>query len=744
MTSDNVDFQVSLMSSYLNGTSKFEFNNNHVPKRPNFVKHDPINKLLLVSNYYTTEIHIDLAGMLASTEIDKMYFCIRVPPQKLLAGQSFQYCDFPAIKMISRVEYYLNSYQNLIETYSTSSLYMSIFESLGSSQTWRDYVQNNLGGYDNSLQFGPKTIDEGLWVVPLPLSLLPLRVKDFQSSNGSSSATIFVRLYLNPMLKLTWCSPNFTPSDFNRSVAATNGSSIPVTSECNIFTQEAISVVSQTTTVDINNPSRDAAAAAVSTFAATSSSSSAYASSLVLPSKQQQMPKQQAIYKTNQFWYTQGFSKSVTPKSEYFYVGSNSLVNEIALMPANPMFNSGRTFYGNYSMNALTNFLNTCVYTYDAQYQPSIDVLLNLRTGTTINLPNGWALQVVNSDTYLFTVTALNLKLLIVCVGIDWASLPEDVFFDLYAFVNNANLVPVQLLKNIFFYVKQASLEVITPTGIVSSGGNQGFVEGLYLSQNTQWALYGFQRQDFVDVLTPDERNMFKLAISMPVLSSNSKTNVFALGKMLVINDPFYQFFDLDKTLRIGCDSLTTRYSDKTLNSDTITSYSWYDMFFQDHSTRLKYATNNMQDMFRFMPSNIFVYNTLDYPYGFLDCMTNSLEIQFNIGVYDAQTNHQLTTNLPIRNSKYTLDSFLKQLYNSVFISYDFALKIMRFISIQDNTIFTFLTNTSIVQKILADNYQNPFDRAILTRAIEAYRSSANSTPIMLQKDKNKKRVRLV
>ena len=705
------ELQASLLASFLDGR-RLEYKEANVPARPNYMRHDPINKLLLAANLYTTEVHIELTG----AEVEKLYFCVRMPPQVVLAGQFFQYCDFPAIKMISRIEYYFNSYQNPLESYTTSSLYMQVFEKLGNDQTWQQYVNDNLGGYDNSLYLGPCTVPETVWVVPLPISILPIKPQDLGGDGGDNR--IFVRIVLNSVRAFTHCSTNFTPADFIRSVVQSGGASTSITSECSIFSQSAEGLFDARQMKLLSSPS--------------SSSSSSSSSSAALP----------VVYKTNQAWYTQSFSKSVAPKSEYFYAGNNNLLNELTLFPANPLFHGGRLFYGNYSMNALVNFLNTCVYTYNVQYQPAADVLLNLRTGSTINMPNGWSTSIINSTTYLFTTD--NVRVLLVCVGIDWASLTEDVFFDLRAFVANSNRIPATVFKNLFFYVKQASLERTTTNGVVSSG-NVGFVEGLFLTQDSLWAVYGFQQVDFIDALDEPARIFLRLTLSTPISAGNPLMSVFSKAKLITLNDPLYQHYDLDKTLRIGSTALTTRYADLETYNDTLTQYSWSDVFFQDYAVKNKYATNNLSAMFRFMPSNMFTYNTRDHPNGFLDCITNTLEIQFSVGIYDAATNREINQDLTSAQvgDGSSLGTLIQSVYGSTVIAYDFVFKIMRFVAFQNNFIQVTTGNPALVNQIVNTFFRTTHDRQCLERAIADFIQASKN--VVHDKDRRQqKRVRMV
>lgn len=692
------EFQASLLATYISG-EKLEYNEENVPARPTFTRHDPINKLLLAANLYTTEVHIDLSF----ANIEKLFFCIRVPPQNLAAGQAYQFCDFPAIKMISRIEYYFNSYQNPIESYTTSSLYMQLFESLGSDESWLQYVQDNLGGFDNSQVQGPCSIPESVWVVPIPLSILPLKTNDFGDEHSDNR--IFVRIVLNSLRSIVHSSANFVPADFIRtSGVQSNGANMPITSECYIFTQSSESILGGT-----HNDKR---------------------------------ADQQQDYRSNQTWYTQAFSKSVTPKSEYFYAGNNNLLNELTLFPSNPMFSSGRLFYGAYSMNALVNFINTCVYNWNVLFQPATDVLLNLRTGATINLPVGWSISAINSTTYLFT-TSSGIKILFVCIGIDWATLPEDVFFDLRAFVSNSNNIPIMLLKNMFFYVKQAAVEHITLTGALVDG-NAGFVEGLYLTQNSQMAIYGVQQVDFVDALDEASRVYLRVALSTPVNSGNPLMNVFSKGKLIILNDPLFQHFDLDKTLRIGCNALTTRYADLETYNDSLTQYSWADMFFQDFAAKTKFSTNNLRAMFRFMPSNMFTYNTRKHPNGFLDCVTNTLEIQFNIGIYDALTNRELNLDLTSSQiSNQSLGTLIQNAYGSTVINYEFVFKILRFAAYKRRALEFFTANSELVGQIMTKFFKSTSERQSLARALSDYISS-NKNVVQDKERRQQKRVRMV
>lgn len=699
MSNYRSEVQAGLLASFLNGR-QLEFNQENVPSRAAYVRHEPTSKLLLKANLYTTEIHIDL-----NENIDKLYFCIRTPPQTLTAGQFFQYCDFPAIKMISRIEYYFNTYQNPVETYSTSSLYMQIFETLGKEQTWQQYVQDNLGGYDNSLVLGPCTVPEAVWVVPLPLCLLPLRVDEFAGSDNR----LMVRIVLNPVRSFTYSSLNFTPADFIRSVAAQQNTTTSITSECSIFSQS-----SQDLLAALPGPKRCSDAPT-------------------------DLP---ATYKTVQIWSSQTFSKSVAPKSEYFYAGNGALVNELTLFPTNPLFVGGQPFYGNYSINALVNFLNTCIYTYDTLLT-SVEIVLNLRTGNATNLPTGWAISGINSTTYLFEVAgSVPARILLVSVGTDWASLSEDIYFDLGAFVRNANRIPVQLFKNLFFYVKQAALERVTQNGLVSPGGNKGFVEGLFLTQNEQLAIYGFQQIDFIDGMDEPATIFLRLAVAAPIAAGNALMSVFAKSKLVAINDPLFQHYDLDRTLRIGCNDLKTRYADLELHNDTLVQFSWSDAFFQDYAVKNKYATNNLRDMFRFMPSNIFTYNTPERPNGFLDCISNSLEIQFNIGLYDAATNREISQALtsPQLDGSSTLGDLIQSVYGSTFIAYEFVLKFLRFIDYKGRTLEIFTGDPELVSRILATFYRTPVDRDQLARTINVYKSRAAA----LDPSRAQKRTRLV
>lgn len=698
------ELQASLLASFIDGR-RLEYKDENAPARPSYVRHDPISKLLLAANLYTTEVHIDLNE---KADIEKLYFCIRLPAQSLVAGQFFQYCDFPAIKMISRIEYYFKSYQQLVETHTTSSLYMQLFESLGQDQTWEQYVQDNLGGFDNSLNMGPCIIPETVWVVPLPLSLLPLRSADI---GGDPDNRLFVRLVLNPIRAFTYCSLNFTLTDFIRAAPQSSGASTSVASECYVF--------AQTTEGLLSGPPK------TGNVACSMDNSRALAGD----------------YRSNHAWYTQAYSKSVAPKSEYFYAGNNNLLNELTLFPANPLFAGGRTFYGNYSMNALVNFLNTCVYNWNVQYEPTSDILLNLRTGNAINLPAGWSTTQINSTTYLFTSD--NIRVLLVSVGLDWSSLTEDVFFDLRAFAANANGIPVLLLKNLFFYVKQAALERVTLNGL-ASGGNAGFVEGLYLTQDGSLALYGFQQVDFIDAMDEPARVFLRLTLAAPVSAGSALMTSFAKSKLVAISDPLYQHYDLDKSLRIGCSALTTRYADLETYRDTLTQFSWSDVFFQDYSLKSKYATNNLRAMFRFMPSNVFTYNTRERPNGFLDCVSNSLELQFNVGIYDAETNREIdqaltSAQIPTSN----LGALIQSVYGSTVIAYDFVFKILRFVAFKGSSLEFFTGDPELVAKIITKFYADTGSRQKLARAVSELVETSKCT-LVVQEQRSQKRVRLV
>lgn len=698
----DVSTQANLLASFLGG-KKLEFDPSRVPSRPVFNKHAPIKNLTFASNYYSTEVHIDLN---AANTLENLFFCIRAPGQNLRAGQFYQYCDFPAVKMLARVEFYLNSYQNLIETYSTSSAYMQTFESLAADETWSQFVTDYMGSYQNSLVLGPTTgaVADSTWILPLPFSILPSKLSQIVT-DIKAPATLFVKIYLNPLKTLMYTSANFSPVDFVRTVSQTSGASAQVASECYIFSQESNS-----------------------------------SSSLQPGSNCSSGDMLQVAYEPNQFWYTQAYSKSAVPKSEYFYAGTGSLISELHLLPANPMYASGQAFYGNYSENALLNFLNACVYTYDTVINPNADIVLNLRTGLAINLPAGWAITFINSSTYLFN--AINaagdpIKVLFICVGVDWISLSEDVFFDLGAFVNNANSVPVFLLKNIFFYVKQTSLETITPTGLVTPGGNAGFVEGLYLTVGGTWAIYGFQQFDFVDEMSEAERIFLKISLGTPIVPTNNQVSALAKAKFVYISDPLYQFYDLDRTLRMGSSNLVTRYNDLTKYTDTITNYAWSDMFFLDWAAKNKFKTNNLSPMLAYLPSTTFTYNSKERRLGFLDCLSNTLEIQFDLGLFDAASNKEIDRRALV-GTKASLDGLIQNVYGSTTIPYDFVYKALRFVGFGSNNIFTFIANQALVNQILATSSAEA--REAFLRA-----TSTSAAPSSLrQMQSQQKRVRMV
>lgn len=254
-------------------------------------------------------------------------------------------------------------------------------------------------------------------------------------------------------------------------------------------------------------------------------------------------------------------------KSDFLNLQPDVYINSLNLYAYNPDIastgGSVRTFYGHLCSNALENYLNAFVHPAGATVT-SGQTVLSLRAGTLQQNDQNIIVQLVSTNTYF--VNWSNVNFAIVCANLDWANLPEEILFDLGSLVSGR--VPAQFFKSLYFYVKPTLYEPVTRMADLVIDGRLGLLEGLYITQNDQWAVFGFQNFDLRDTMTPIDRVHLKVAISAPVSSAVASTaSPFAARKFCAYADPTYMFADLDRSIKLGAADLEVLATDRKVCS---------------------------------------------------------------------------------------------------------------------------------------------------------------------------------
>ncbi len=636
---DNFD----VVLAYANGT-QLSYDQNRVPTKYAYTRHTPPRAISQASaNLFSVEFPLDLTTIV-NTSLNNLFFVFATPVQTVPAGEHMAFCDLPAIKLLNRVEYYYNTPDKLIESYDSVSVLLSLIDTYVDKNRWTELTRN-IGGAFNAAKTG--TLESEYWVLPLPLSFLPLKISSLIAPEemSAASSTIIVRLYLNSLASISITSIGFSPVDMIKPSGET--------AECYLIAQETTGV----------------------------------------PAPRSADVSRREFYQANKYMFSKLYSKVPGFKSETFPASTGDYLNNLAVYLYNPLFQAANVFYAHYSFNAAVNFLNSFVNTQNATF-PATHTTLNLRTGALTNPPTGVTVQLVTSNTLLITTPTIRTSL--VCVGLDWSGLPEDVVFDLGSYL--AYSAPVHIYKTLYFFVKYAALETVTPLPNLTVGANVGFAQGLFTSANGLWGIYGFQAYEFIDTATEPLLTELKMFLGRPVAPGSAhKIEVFAASKFVRISDPLYQFIDLDRTIKLGCSRVVTKHTDVSSYTRLDTPLDWYDRRIREFQGQTDTSANAESSLFTPVFSLKYAYGRNNYDY--LDLFKNTLELEFSVGLFDSGTSQELT------------DPTVRQLFTTVYktttFPVNFVYTVVRLLVFAGTQIMSGHSNRDMLKEILHKFYEN-------------------------------------
>ncbi len=673
-----IDTSLNYLLSFIDGNDlKARTDGSELVKYSRIEPDKPISQFS--QNSYAVDFKIDVSRI-TSTSLNKIYFICQLPAQTINPGQFFTYTSLAGIKMINKVEIMFKKFDNVIETINTATLYSRILEMYQDEDEWQ-LIASTFFGNNTRLKYSSTPAQPVF--IPIICDLFPLKIEKLFPSpqTRAEPAFIYIKVYLNRVDAFSIRSANMDPLNYINA----NGSIV----ECSLVIEERIGVAD-------------------------------------IPVKEAPNETKLDYHTPGRTSYIMSSQRSIKQKSEYQPVIPDVFINKLALFIYNPFMNSSSQsfqFFGHYCFNALVNYLNSHLFLTNPGGS-SEDVILNLKTGLvetpvtdrtpviTLKSPNIYQIQHNDINTQLY------------CANMNWTTLPEVLYLHLGPLLRN-RLVPFQILKKLFFYIRPVWDRSAPVPSITDNTGRIGDNEGLYITQDGQWVIHGFANAE-IDTLDKANYNLLKIGVSLPVDNAlATRATVFIRNKFCTIHDPLFLYADLDKTIKYTAIDLEVLGTNKSSFDTTNTRSDWISSLLQNFSTAHAAQTT----LIKYMPAIVFNFSPNNDNFGYLDTTLTSYELNYQIGYAYAETNEALV--LP-ENAKIPLILG----YESSEFRIDYVYTLIRFLVYVNQQLYAYSLNNSIFDQIITKYYNGIIPRSINFQQVYNRKRQEDSHSIQRKKIK--------
>lgn len=689
---ENLDLSLSYLLSFIDGDKPIEFNKQTI----NNVNFKTLNSTRNITLINEEQAQIDFTWYMSSVPpsvslVEEAYLLLRLPAQKLTPerGDGFAWADVPGIKMINRIEIYLNQ-SELYDIITGPTLLSRLQLDMNKNNEWKEYVKIFLGGELNPLSYS--NLPEIPVVVPLPIGLFPLHVKKF---NNTMDFSIYFKIILNMPHMFSNHTALYVPATYF-------AKSKPP--ECRMAFKEILTIEPPV------NPTANNILPELLPMNMSNKNQQQFAPSTIAPVRKSQ-PFRKPVLVSNELVY----NMSLRPRNEQFELVRQAYVNRMIINIANPtisskVFSANKYFFGNVSYNALENFINAHVLPpnhVDVTNSSNLGIL-NLSSGLVFNLSSQYTVQLVSSNMYIITYKKTNAKISFISVSLDWSAWPEDIQFLLSEFFEQ-DTVPVHMIKTIFFYSKNKLYERVTLLTQIedTQNGRLGFLEGLFTSIVSPISFCGAGNIEFHDNITSTDMHLIRISLAVPVSTRLlNLTSKFSFRKFIKFQDPNYIFADLDRNLKFGAIKLVVENLHNSTGAATrIRPEEWYDTALANRN-----RWQRKHDINPDAPPNIFEFGD---NFSYLDTQTTRYIASFQIGLYDRETNQPIVTSSDLE--EISIRSVLLKMSESFTIIFISWLVKMAEYDKDKNIIQIYTTNTSLLQEIYDTYYRTTASRKFTT-----------------------------